>query len=63
MKRFFRRMGKYFRESYLEMRKVTWPSKDYVWSATKVVIVSTLFFALFLGFIDFLLLKGIMVLF
>ncbi len=49
----------FFRESYSELKKVVWPSKDDVSGSTRVVIVSTLIFAAVLGVVDFLLLMGI----
>ncbi len=54
---------RYFKESAAEMKKVVWPSRQYVGKATVVVIVSSLFFAIFLGLVDFLLLKGLELLF
>ncbi len=53
----------FFSEVYAEMRKVVWPSWDSVVASTKVVIVSTLLFAIFFFLIDFGLTKGIDVLF
>ncbi len=50
---------RFFAESYAELKKVVWPSREEVGSSTKVVIVSTLIFALVLGVVDFLLLAGI----
>ena len=55
MKRIFR----FFTESYAELKKVVWPSREEVGASTKVVIVSTLIFAIVLGVVDFLLLAGI----
>lgn len=49
----------FFRNSYAELRRVVWPSREQVASSTKVVIVSTILFALVLGVVDFILLKGI----
>ena len=49
----------FFQESYAELRKVVWPSREEVASSTKVVIISTLIFAAVLGIVDFLLLAGI----
>ncbi|WP_020612058.1 preprotein translocase subunit SecE [Sediminispirochaeta bajacaliforniensis] len=49
----------FFKNSYAELRRVVWPSREEVISSTKVVIVSTVLFALVLGVVDFLLLKGI----
>ncbi|MCE5256826.1 MAG: preprotein translocase subunit SecE [Spirochaetaceae bacterium] len=53
----------FFKECYAELKKVVWPSKEDVWSSTKVVIFSTLAMALLLGLIDFLLVMGIEVIF
>jgi len=53
----------FFSESYGELKKVVWPSKDSVASSTKVVIVSTVLFALFFGVVDFLLVKGLFFIF
>jgi preprotein translocase subunit SecE len=55
MKKIFR----FFAESYAELKKVVWPSREEVATSTKVVIVSTLIFAAVLGIVDFLLLAGI----
>ncbi len=41
-----------------EFRKVVWPSRGSVNSSTKVVLVSTLLFAIFFGVVDFLVLRG-----
>ncbi len=51
---------KYFKESRQELKKVVWPSREAVISSTKVVIVSTILVAVFLGLIDFLLLRGVL---
>jgi len=53
----------FFKESYAELRKVIWPSRDDVVSSVKVVIVSTVIIALILGLIDALLLLGIKAIF
>ncbi|HOX91570.1 MAG TPA: preprotein translocase subunit SecE [Spirochaetales bacterium] len=49
----------FFKDSYAELRKVIWPTKETVLASTKVVIVSTVIVALFLGLVDFLLVRGI----
>lgn len=49
----------FFAESYAELKKVVWPSKEEVASSTKVVLISTIIFAFVLGVVDFLLLVGI----
>ena len=48
----------FFKDSYAELRRVVWPSKEDVASSTKVVIISVVMFAIVLGVVDFLLLKG-----
>jgi preprotein translocase subunit SecE len=55
-------MGKivqFFKESYAELRKVVWPSKDDVVGSVAVVIVSTVIIAAILGLVDMLLLMGV----
>lgn len=53
----------FFKDSYAELSKVVWPSKEDVISSTKVVVISTIAMALVLGLIDFLLVAGIEVVF
>ena len=55
-------MGKivqFIKESYAELRKVVWPSRDDVVSSVKVVIISTVIIAAVLGLVDILLLLGV----
>ena len=40
------------KECFAEPRKVVWPTKDDVISAVKVVVVSTILVAFFLGVVD-----------
>ncbi len=47
----------FFQESFAELKKVTWPSRDEVISSTKVVLVSTIVIAAVLGLVDFILVK------
>jgi preprotein translocase subunit SecE len=47
----------FFQESFAELKKVTWPSRDEVVSSTKVVLVSTVVIAAVLGLVDFILVK------
>ena len=54
-----RRIIQFFKDSYAELKKVVWPSRDEVASSTKVVLVSVALFAAVLGFLDFLFLTGI----
>jgi preprotein translocase subunit SecE len=50
---------RFFKESYGELKKVTWPSREEVVSSTKVVLVSVVLIALALGLVDFLIFRGI----
>jgi preprotein translocase subunit SecE len=59
-------MGKlvqFVKESYAELRKVVWPSRDDVVGSVKVVIISTIVFAAVLGLVDVLLLLGVQAIF
>jgi preprotein translocase subunit SecE len=47
----------FFQESYAELRKVTWPSRDEALASTRVVLISTLIIAAMLGLVDFILFK------
>ncbi len=58
-----KKLIQFFKDSYAELGKVVWPSKDDVIASTKVVIVSTIIMALVLGIIDFILVAGIEVVF
>jgi len=53
----------FFKDSYAELRKVVWPSREDVIASTKVVLLSTLIMAGVLGLIDYLLVVGIDVVF
>ena len=53
----------FIKESYAELRKVIWPGRDDVVSSVKVVLISTIIVAAVLGFIDFLLNRGLLLIF
>jgi preprotein translocase subunit SecE len=55
MKKIFR----FFKESFAELKKVTWPSREEVASSTKVVLVSVILIAIALGIVDFFIFRGI----
>ncbi|MDR2798623.1 MAG: preprotein translocase subunit SecE [Treponema sp.] len=57
------KMVQFVKESYAELRKVVWPSRDDVISSVKVVIVSTLIIAAVLGLVDVVLLLGVQAIF
>jgi preprotein translocase subunit SecE len=48
---------KFIKESYAELKKVIWPTREEVASSTKVVIISVFIIAITLGFIDILLFR------
>ena len=52
-----RRIISFFQESFAELKKVTWPSRDEAIASTKVVLVSTILIAAMLGLVDFILFK------
>ncbi len=58
-----KRVIQFFKDSYAELRKVQWPSREEVGSNTKVVLVSVFIFAAIYGIVDFLLLQGIELIF
>lgn len=54
---------KYFKECGLEMKKVSWPTRQVVLQSTWVVIISTIIIAIVLGLVDWVLGIGISALF
>jgi preprotein translocase subunit SecE len=58
-----KRIVQFFKDSYAELKKVVWPSREEVAASTKVVLVSVALFAIVLGIVDFLLLTGVDALF
>ena len=58
-----KRIRAFIMECYGELRKVVWPSRESVMESAKVVIISTIVFALFFGLVDFVLSQGILALF
>ena len=54
-----KKLVQFIKDSIAELRKVVWPSKEDAISSVKVVIISTIVVALFLGLIDFLCVRGI----
>ncbi|MDI6892656.1 MAG: preprotein translocase subunit SecE [Actinomycetota bacterium] len=47
------RLSQYLREVRRELKKVTWPSKQEIVASTIVVLIVVIFFALFIGGLDF----------
>lgn len=50
--RWHKRIFPFLREVRAEVKKVTWPSKNEVYSTTIVVILATFFFGFYLFFMD-----------
>lgn len=50
--RWYKRLISFLKEVRAEVRKVTWPSKQEVYSTTIIVIIATFFFGFYLYFID-----------
>lgn len=54
-----KKLVQFFKDSIAELRKVVWPTWENAISSVKVVIVSTVLVAIFLGLIDFVCVRGI----
>ena len=48
-------IGRFFRETQQELKKVSWPSREELMGSTGVVIFTTFLMALFIGVVDFVL--------
>ncbi len=48
----FEKIKHFFAETRVEMRKVTWPTRDELKESTKVVIVATFVVTIFIGIVD-----------
>ena len=48
-----RRLQNYIRDVILELRKVTWPTRDELRGATITVIIFAVICSLFVGIVDF----------
>jgi preprotein translocase subunit SecE len=48
----FEKLKRFLSETRIEMRKVTWPTRDELKESTKIVIVATFITTLFIGIID-----------
>ncbi|MBN1273851.1 MAG: preprotein translocase subunit SecE [Candidatus Aminicenantes bacterium] len=51
-KRWYKRFFPFLREVRAELKKVTWPSRNEVYTTTIVVIIATFFFGFYLFFMD-----------
>ena len=59
MKNFFR----FCRECVGELKKVTWPTRSEVFASVKVVLISTVIFAIILGVLDWGFTSGLQAIF
>jgi preprotein translocase subunit SecE len=50
--RWYKRLSNFLRDVRAEIKKVTWPSRNEVYSTTIVVIFATFFFGFYLYFMD-----------
>ncbi|RJR27320.1 MAG: preprotein translocase subunit SecE [Candidatus Latescibacterota bacterium] len=48
----FDKIKRFFGETRVEMRKVTWPTREELKESTKIVIIATFVVTLFIGIID-----------
>ena len=57
IKKYIGKVSQFFREAKMELKKVKWPTRKELLASTAVVIVLTLIISLFLGLVDFGLIK------
>jgi preprotein translocase subunit SecE len=57
IKKYVGKASQFFRDARMELKKVKWPTRKELLASTAVVIVLTLIIALFLGLVDFGLIK------
>ena len=58
MPRFGGRLGRFYHDIKLEMRKTTWPTRNEVWSTTVVVLIAVVFFGFYLWGVDWIVTRG-----
>lgn len=54
----FGRLGQFYHDVKLEMRKTSWPTRSEVWSTTVVVLIAVTFFGFYLWGVDLLVTLG-----
>lgn len=54
---------KFLKECVAELRKVVWPNREDVFASVKVVVVSTIVVAAFLGLLDAVYVAGVNLIF
>jgi preprotein translocase subunit SecE len=50
--RWYKRFINFLKDTKAELKKVTWPSRNEVYSTTIVVVIATVFFGFYLFFMD-----------
>jgi preprotein translocase subunit SecE len=55
---FFGRLGDFYHNVKLEMRKTSWPTRTEVWSTTLVVLIAVVFFGFYLWGVDYVVTLG-----
>jgi preprotein translocase subunit SecE len=48
----FEKLKNYLAETRVELKKVTWPTKEELKEATRVVVVASILLTIFIGIID-----------
>lgn len=48
----FEKLKNYLAETRIELKKVTWPTKEELKEATRVVVVASILLTIFIGVID-----------
>lgn len=59
MKKLFGKITGYFKESWVELSKVVWPTRKQVLEMTLAVLALSAFVGIFLGLLDYLLQSGL----
>ena len=57
------KLKQYFSDCRQELKKIIWPTKKEVISSVRIVLISTLFSAIVLGVVDFLVARGMSLIF
>ncbi len=55
---FLGRIGEFYHQVKLEMRKTSWPTRNEVWSTTVIVLIAVVFFGFYLWGVDLLVTLG-----
>ncbi len=53
-----KKIEKYFKETAAELRRMTWPTKDELVGSTIVTVVVSLIVAIFIGIVDWILVRA-----